>query len=627
MLKELVAAAERFRQEGKLGPPAYEPKGVNWIIELREGAEPALQGPYRKDDLKRVVVPSRQRSGKIGPENLKPYLLADDARYALGIAEPGKDAEARLAHQGFVAVLRQATEATADADLRRVVSFLEQPLPDEIRKRVEARDSVTFRCGTGLLPIEKPEVQRFWANYLASELLAGVTAPCAVCGCSRPILQTLPVPITILGQRCQITSFNNSAFTSFGKEQTTNSPLCYECAMSATQALQHMTAERRHHATLARDERQGRGNPLRNQLAAFWLKTPESPVLDEDGVEIDLEAAYSAPARPAEDGVPPPELGQLERLVRIPFTGQAAALRLQTNTFYLAVLSANKGRLVVREWISVSLGDLRDRLGAYVAAARLVALAGDEARVLPIPALTEATAPDDPGLGRALIRTAYLGARPPEELLEAAVLRFRVPAKATKRRNEIEAQEQRRHALGAAMKLVLTYGREEAETLVKLDPERGDPARGDLTLGDKAYLCGRLLAVIEEIQWRSQRSPGSRTNASVADRFYGAASTTPAATLALLIKLAKTAYLPKLRREGGGYDAMQELLESVLGKLRHEEGQEGFPSILKLRDQAEFALGFYHQRAAFRASREAARQAREANQSQVTNYSQTGGSQ
>lgn len=587
MLRELIAASERFRQEEKLGPPAYERKGLNWIIELPESDAPELQGPYGKKELKRLMAPARQRSGKIGEDNLKPYLLVDDARYALGIAERGKEEETELAHKGFMVVLKQAWTETGDCELGRVVAFLEKPLPAGFRSRIAPRDDVTFRCGPGLFPFEKPQIQAFWADYLSRELLSGVKAPCVACGRERPILKTMPVPVRVMGQRCQITSFNASAFTSFGKEQTSNSPICYECAVSATQALQYMTSEQRHHATMSRDESKGRGNPLRNQMAVFWLRMSENVVVDEEGVEIDLEAAYSALMRLDEDGSPPPALGQLHRLVRMPWTAEAAALRLDSNAFYLAVLSANKGRLLVREWLSAPLGNLRDRLGAFLQATRVVTPTGLEARASTIPGLISATQSDPGGLGRSLIRTAYLGAQPPEELLEAAVLRFRVPDKPPKNQKEREAREEERRTLVGGMKLVLSYLREEATTLERLDPSRNEPS----------YLCGRLLAILEEIQ---QRASGWKLNSTLVDRFYGSASTAPASTFGTLIGMAETGHLPKLRKEGGSYDRMKQSLEEVLEPLC----DCGFPATLSLRGQGEFALGFYHQRARFRAERE-----------------------
>lgn len=107
----------------------------------------------------------------------------------------------------------------------------------------------------------------------------------------------------------------------------------------------------------------------------------------------------------------------------------------------------------------------------------------------------------------------------------------------------------------------------------------------------RAYLCGRLLAILEEAQLRASNFSLNRT---LVDRFYGAASTAPAATFGGLIRLATTAHLPEVGKD------VNLLMEEVMSKL-DEAG--GFPRVLTLAEQAEFGLGFYHQRAAFRARR------------------------
>ena len=111
---------------------------------------------------------------------------------------------------------------------------------------------------------------------------------------------------------------------------------------------------------------------------------------------------------------------------------------------------------------------------------------------------------------------------------------------------------------------------------------------------ERAYLCGRLLAVLEEAQ---QRASGWSLTSTLADRFYGATATAPAANLSLLLARAKVSHLPKIRREGRGYWEIERLLEEILSNLN---AQDGLPSILRPKDQAEFALGYYHQRAEFR---------------------------
>ena len=107
-----------------------------------------------------------------------------------------------------------------------------------------------------------------------------------------------------------------------------------------------------------------------------------------------------------------------------------------------------------------------------------------------------------------------------------------------------------------------------------------------------AYISGRLLALLEEIQ---RRAAGGKLNTTLVDRFYGVAATAPAATFGPLLKLAETAHLPKIRRENRGIGRMKEVLGEIMNRL-DEAG--GFPRTLSLQSQGEFALGFYHQRAA-----------------------------
>ena len=118
---------------------------------------------------------------------------------------------------------------------------------------------------------------------------------------------------------------------------------------------------------------------------------------------------------------------------------------------------------------------------------------------------------------------------------------------------------------------------------------------------DAAYLCGRLLAVLESLQRIA--IPG--TKATITDRFFGTASSAPASVFGRLLRGAQ-AHLGKLRKEGGGaYGAYQEKLEEI------QKGLCSFPRLLRLQDQGKFCLGYYHQRAADRAAARAAREARE----------------
>ena len=104
---------------------------------------------------------------------------------------------------------------------------------------------------------------------------------------------------------------------------------------------------------------------------------------------------------------------------------------------------------------------------------------------------------------------------------------------------------------------------------------------------NSGYLLGRLFAVLE----RAQEFANPGINATIRDRFYGAASSTPVTAFPHLLKL-KNHHLSKLDNKGLAVN-----LEKQIGEIMN--GLEDFPSQLSLPDQGRFAVGYYHQRQAF----------------------------
>ena len=102
-----------------------------------------------------------------------------------------------------------------------------------------------------------------------------------------------------------------------------------------------------------------------------------------------------------------------------------------------------------------------------------------------------------------------------------------------------------------------------------------------------AYKCGRLLAVIERIQSAAIGNP----NATLTDRYYGSASTTPASVFGVLVRMAQP-HLSKLRKQREG-------LAIALERALHDAMPDYFPTTLSLTEQGLFALGYYHQRREF----------------------------
>jgi len=185
-----------------------------------------------------------------------------------------------------------------------------------------------------------------------------------------------------------------------------------------------------------------------------------------------------------------------------------------------------------------------------------------------------------PPTPRALIRSALTGAQLPFDLLYEGVRRNR-------------AEQQVTHARAALMKLVIRsrHGAAMEDRMVSLNSEEQNPA----------YLCGRLLAVLEQAQ-RLAVNP----KATIVARFFGTASSAPLSVFPRLLRGAQ-AHLAKLERDRrGAYLALQRRMEEIMA------GIGNFPATLTLEEQGLFSLGYYHQRAHDRAEARKARAAREA---------------
>jgi CRISPR-associated protein Csd1 len=105
---------------------------------------------------------------------------------------------------------------------------------------------------------------------------------------------------------------------------------------------------------------------------------------------------------------------------------------------------------------------------------------------------------------------------------------------------------------------------------------------------------------------QAQRAALGDISATIVDRFYGTASTAPATIFGRLLRGAQP-HLSKLQRDAPGTGrALQVDLEEILSSLA------GFPPTLTLKQQALFALGYYHQRAQNRAAAKAGAERRRA---------------
>lgn len=349
---------------------------------------------------------------------------------------------------------------------------------------------------------------------------------------------------------CNIVSFNARAFESYGKRDRNgeNAPVSVQASFAYTTALNHLLASKQR-------------IQVGDASTVFWAEEAHE-------LETALPDLFGEPPKDN----PAKGVDAVKALYAAVQTGQFAVGDADTR-FHVLGLAPNAARIAIRFWETATAMDLARRIRQHFEDIRLDH-AGYEPeylslfRLLAGVALLNKADNIPPNLGGEVLRAILEGLPYPVRLLNLAVQRCR-------------AEQKPSYARAAVIKaclnrLIRTRNTNEREYLPMLDLANPHPA----------YRLGRLFAVLEKIQ--EEASPG--LNATIRDRYYGAASSTPVSVFTTLLRL-KNHHLGKLPKGR----AVQ--MEKLIGEIM--EGLADIPRQLPLPDQGRFALGYYHQRHAF----------------------------
>lgn len=553
LYQRLREYAERVRDQ--LPVTGYIYQSVRWVIALDENgtclgvidrATTTARGKGSRGA--NMMVPNLRRSSEIAPK-----LLADNGEYVLGIprkdktGKPRNPERVRRQHEAFVQLVRECHTKTGEKSLSAVLAFLEG-LPASIEGHLpddfDPSQNLTFDV-EGCYPIDLPSVRTFWAEKLQAED-SSRTMTCFVCGQEKQVVRTLPVAIQgIPGETTTgltLISANCSAFESYGLSQSYICPICYECAELTHHALNYLLASE--NATVRVDD----------VVYVAWTQKE---------TDFDPLALLQHPERPE-------NARAVRELIRAPLTGKTTHLDIDHSGFYTVALSGNQARVVVREWIDTTLGVAKENIGRFFRKQRLAVRTGDETfyGVFTLARTTVREGANPPrNLVIHLIRSALKGDPLPEYALHQAIRRNRLERKIT-------------HPRMVLIKMLLAQHLGLEDDLVKLDVTRPEPA----------YHCGRLMAVLESLQYHAV----GPVNSTIIDRYYSGASAAPALVFPTLNKLAQ-AHLCKLRRapnKQGIYRVLKHKLTEIQSMI-HE-----YPERLSIIEQGLFDLGYWHQSAA-----------------------------
>ena len=249
----------------------------------------------------------------------------------------------------------------------------------------------------------------------------------------------------------------------------------------------------------------------------------------------------------------------------------------------MAAVSATGSRLVVRSWSALPLEEAVENVVGFWSGLKMQPFDGQPPRAEPFWKLLYALDREGkPPASRvvALRQRALHGPRKPLGYRIVADVLARLRADAAKR-IDLAAHGLLRLCLNDLHSIT-----GDGEIMpAALDPDQPNT--------HPAYVCGRLLALHDALQWRTfETAREPQPNSNVGDRYYTLMMNSPAIGWAKVSDLGRK-HLKKLRKLD---ERRADNFTRRICELTEQLGGEP-PKLFNLHDKARFALGFYHEKA------------------------------
>ncbi|MFD1881085.1 type I-C CRISPR-associated protein Cas8c/Csd1 [Paracoccus pacificus] len=569
MLASLVRAYDRLPGAPPFG---FSSEKIGFCVILNADGSVArvedLRGTDKKRSPRMLLVPQAVKR----TAGISPNFLWDKSAYVLGVTA-GAGKRTTEEHAEFRARHAEWLAGTTDPGLAALQRFLDDWRPDAFGPPVWSDDILDQNIIFALAEEyrerflhDRPAARELWRRIGA----AGASDPqlCLVTGETGPVARLHPSIKGVWNAQssgASLISFNLDAFTSYGHDQGDNAPVSEAAAFAYGTVLNHY---------LEKDS--GHRIQIGDASTVFWADSSDLKLAAES------ELCFAAMLDPTgEDkllaGDDNLETGKIRARLDAIRSGQnlsqIAPELAEGVRFHVLGLAPNAARLSVRFYWQDDFGHLTRNFQTYL---RDTAIA---------------PAPRDgwPALWRYLLELAAQGKRenvPPliaGEWLRAILTGTAYPLtllSTTLMRIRADGQI---NALRCAMLKSVLIRNFDMEVPVALDPANTN----------KGYVLGRLFAVYEEVQ----RAALSGINATIKDKFYGAASASPQKVFRTLDS-GSANHFGKLRKTSPGRAVN---LEKLLGSITDlmDPAQDPIPASLNAGEQALFGIGYYHQRSDF----------------------------
>jgi len=566
--------------ESDIAPEGFERKEIPFLVVIKpDGSFLSLEDTRETVGKKKIgktfLLPrSQTRTGLRGYETT--FLLWDHAGYLFGLAKSKDPKDIDRANNQYKTWIKSLNalppELKSDKGVGAILQFYGQksiksvfddPLWSECMSLPTC--NMTFRLLGDQFPVPcRASVQDYVrksgvGNAMEDDSLDTVEmfGRCMITGEQGIIARTHGRTSINKDTKSLVAIQKNSGYDSYGKEQCYNAPVCKSVEFAYTTALNSLLKSQRQRIR------------INETVIVFWAETASE-------LENSIMYFFSEPY--TDD---PDSNSEAIRSLYDSIWNGTYSIPDSNTRFYILGLSPNSARIAIRFWEVGTVFGIGARLLRHVSDLQIVH--NDRNSALPLRRILKSISvlEEENNIPQKLVddtvHAILTGSQYPQSLIHAVVRRIRAE-QSKKDRHTGKSLPNVTYERAAIIKACINRksrfenpNRQE-EIKVSLDP-------GNMNIG---YRLGRLFAILEKIQSDAQGSP----NATIRDRYYGAASGTPSTVFGTLMRL-KNHHLAKL--SDGLRIARERQIADIIG------GIADFPPHLKLDDQGRFAIGYYHQ--------------------------------
>lgn len=580
ILQALTQYYQRKADNGSdIAPQGFEYKQIPFIIVIdKDGNFVQLEDTRGADSKTKkgnfFLAPlASTRSGKNSADVAN--LLWD--HYGYIFAHPKEDTDTAIVmanrqHQAFKQRINEVLTKTNDSGLKAVKEFLTNQTNIDLVKNTDTWQqclkikgcNLTFRLqGETDLICQSKAIQSYIANqsnYAEDESNeSSEKGICLITG-NKDTIARLHQPIGgVNAKPAPFASINLDAFESYNKSQGYGFPVSEKGMFEYTTAL----------------------NTLLKSDNRFRIGETVAVCFSEKQSEFEDELALLFGDNVKKDN--PDEFVNTVKNLFSSIHNGAYTKDDGTQKMYVLGLSPNVARIVVRFWYETTVADMAVNIAQWFDDIRMVKGANSPyPEYMPLLRLLcnlvfEGKSENlPPNLVADTTKAILNGGILPITLLQMAIRRNRAEQSVTyARASLIKAYLNRKIRFNCSKNTT-----KNKEITVSYDPNRQD-------IG---YVLGALFATLEKVQ---EDSSESKINATIKDRYYGSASSTPLTVFATLIKLSQhhLSKISKIKPNRAVYFNRE--LGEIMNKI------DKFPSHLNMEQQGLFAIGYYQKRQDF----------------------------